>query len=54
MSFTTGIFLIVYDKMTPKLDEWEELKKGNIAVAIVMAGVAISYGIVVASVVHGH
>ena len=28
MSFTTGIFLLVYDKMTPQLDEWEELKKG--------------------------
>jgi|TARA_Y100000815_G_C13125412_1_gene418495 uncharacterized membrane protein YjfL (UPF0719 family) len=53
MSFTTGIFLLVYDKMTPQLDEWEELKKGNTAVAILMAGVCISYGIVVASVVHG-
>lgn len=53
MSFTLGIFFKVYDKMTPKIEEWEELKKGNMAVAVVMAGVAISYGIVVAAVVHG-
>jgi uncharacterized membrane protein YjfL (UPF0719 family) len=47
MSISMWILLTVYNKLTPGIDEMEELKKGNIAVAIVLAAVIISYGIVV-------
>jgi len=53
MSISLGILLAVYDKLTPRLDEMEELKKGNIAVAIVVAAVILSYGFVVGMIVHG-
>lgn len=52
MSLSMGILMFVWDKMTPRVDEWEELKKGNVAVAIVMAAVILTFGIVVASVLH--
>ncbi len=50
LSAALGILLKVWDKITP-IDEWEELKKGNIAVAIVTAAVIISLAIVVASAI---
>jgi uncharacterized membrane protein YjfL (UPF0719 family) len=53
MSLSLGILLAVYDKLTPRIDEWEELKKGNIAVAIVLAAVILAYGFVVGMIVHG-
>lgn len=46
MSLTLGILLKVYDLMTP-IDEWEEIKKGNIACAILMGAVIMSFGLVV-------
>lgn len=49
MSISLGILLKVYDMMTP-IDEWEEVRKGNIACAIIMAAVVLSFGIVVAMV----
>jgi uncharacterized membrane protein YjfL (UPF0719 family) len=33
------------------VDEWEELRKGNLGIAIVMAAVIIGFAIVVASMV---
>lgn len=39
--------LNVLDKITKDIDEMEELKKGNVAVAIVMAGVLIAVSFVV-------
>ncbi len=50
MSISLGILLKVYDMMTP-INEWEEIRKGNIACAIIMAAVVLSFGIVVAMVV---
>ncbi|MGI5844879.1 MAG: DUF350 domain-containing protein [Candidatus Xenobium sp.] len=52
MSLSLGLLMFVWDKMTPRIDEWEELKKGNVAVAIVMAAVILTFGIVIASVLH--
>jgi uncharacterized membrane protein YjfL (UPF0719 family) len=52
MSLSLGLLMFVWDKMTPRVDEWEELKKGNVAVAIVMAAVILTFGIVIASVLH--
>lgn len=51
MSIALGILLKVYDIMTP-IDEWEEIRKGNIACAIIMAAVIIAFGMVVAFSMH--
>jgi uncharacterized membrane protein YjfL (UPF0719 family) len=41
-----GILLRVFDWLTP-INEWEEIKKGNSAVAIIMAAVVVALGIAV-------
>jgi uncharacterized membrane protein YjfL (UPF0719 family) len=41
-----GILLHVFDWITP-IDEWEEIKKGNISVAIIMAAVVLALGIAI-------
>ena len=41
--------LRIFDKMTPGIDEMEEIKKGNAAVGILMAAVVISIATVVQS-----
>jgi uncharacterized membrane protein YjfL (UPF0719 family) len=46
MSVSLGLLLKVFDLLTP-IDEWEEIKKGNVSVAIILAAVIIAFGIVV-------
>ena len=41
-----GILLRVFDWVTP-IDEWEEIRKGNISVAIIMAAVVLALGIAI-------
>lgn len=48
MSLSLTILVKVWNRITP-IDEWEELKKGNIAVAIVLAAVIIAFAIVISS-----
>lgn len=50
MAVALGILIKAWDWITP-VDEWEELKKGNIAVAIVTAAVILSLAIVIAAAV---
>ncbi len=50
MSIALSMCIKVWNWITP-VDEWEELKKGNLAVAIVMAAVIIGFAIVVAAAV---
>ena len=50
MALSFGILLKVYDWMTP-VDEWEEIKKGNISIAILMGCVIISFAIVIANII---
>ncbi|HEY9206375.1 MAG TPA: DUF350 domain-containing protein [Candidatus Methanoperedens sp.] len=45
--------LNVLDKLTKEVDEFEELKKGNVAVAMEMAGVIITVAIIIQSGVMG-
>jgi len=47
------IAINVLDKITKNIDEMEELKKGNVAVAILMAGVLIAVSFVVQAGVSG-
>ena len=50
-----GIYLALYilDKLTDKLHEFEEIKKGNIAVALEMAGMIIAVAVIIQSGVIG-
>ncbi len=41
-----GILIRVFDRLTP-IDEWEEIKKGNLSAAIIMAAVILALGIAV-------
>lgn len=37
----------VFEKLTRGIDEWEELKKGNVAVAILMSSIVLSVALMV-------
>ncbi len=41
-----SIAYVVLDKMTPGLNEWEELKKGNVAVALLWSVFTLAVAIV--------
>ena len=43
----------IFDLATTKIDEWEEIKNGNYAVAIVISSVIISVGYVIGAAI-GH
>lgn len=45
------ITLKLFDWATPELNEWEEVRKGNIAVGILLAAVVLGAAWVVSSVV---
>jgi uncharacterized membrane protein YjfL (UPF0719 family) len=46
LAFGLGILLWVFDWLTP-VDEWEEIRKGNMSVAVVMAAVILALGIAI-------
>lgn len=50
MAVSLALLMKVWDWITP-INEWEELKKGNIAVAIVTGAVIVSLAIIIASAV---
>ena len=43
----------IFDLATTKIDEWEEIKKGNMAVAVVIASLILSVGYVIGAAI-GH
>lgn len=53
-SVSMGIGIIITLKMftisTRRIDEWEEIKKNNLSMAIILAALILSLGYVVASV----
>lgn len=53
MGVGTGLAIKIFDLFTPGVDEMDELKKGNMAVAVVLAAVVLSVGMVIAMAVHG-
>jgi len=53
MSLALGLCIKIWNWLTP-IDEWEELKKGNLAVAIVTAAVIIAFGMVVSAAITPH
>ena len=50
MAISLAVMLKVFDWLTP-VNEWEEMKKGNVAIAIVMASVIISAAIVIGNTI---
>lgn len=46
MAIALGLLVKIFSKITP-INEWEEIKKGNIGVAIIMAAVIIGTALVV-------
>jgi len=54
VSMALGIVIAIklFDLATPRLDEWELITKGNLAMAIVLAAIVLSVGLVIASAVH--
>ena len=50
MGLAMTLFVWLWSRITP-IDEWEELKKGNLAVAIVVAAALIGFAMVVSSAV---
>jgi uncharacterized membrane protein YjfL (UPF0719 family) len=55
-SISMGLGIIIALKMfclsTRNVDEWELIKKGNMAMAVILAAVVISLGIVISSAIH--
>jgi len=45
--------LMIFDKLTANVNEFEELKKGNVAVALEMAGVIIAVALIIQSGIVG-
>lgn len=45
------ITLKMFDLATSKVDEWELVKQGNLSIAIILASVIISLGLVVSSAI---
>jgi uncharacterized membrane protein YjfL (UPF0719 family) len=50
MALSLWILLSIFTWLTP-VDEWDELKKGNLAIAIVMASVIIGFALVISSAI---
>lgn len=46
MGIALGIGLKIYDRLTP-INEWEEIKKGNIGPAIIISSVIMAFAIVI-------
>jgi uncharacterized membrane protein YjfL (UPF0719 family) len=55
-SVSMGIGIIItlklFDLSTRNVDEWELIKQGNMAMAIILASVIIALGIVVSAAIH--
>ena len=52
MGISMGLVIKIYDFLTPGLDELDELRKGNMAVGIVLASVILATGYVIGAVFH--
>ncbi|QDT24428.1 DUF350 domain-containing protein [Gimesia chilikensis] len=54
VSMGLGIIIAIkmFDLSTKDVDEWELVKQGNIPIAIILASMIISLGIVVSAAIH--
>ncbi len=52
LAIVAPIALKIFDWMTKDIDEVEELKKGNMAVGLILFGVILGISLVVAAAIH--
>ncbi len=54
VSMAIGIIIALkmFDLSTPRVDEWELVKQGNIPIAIIFASLILAVGYVIAACVH--
>jgi len=50
MAIALSILVVIFSRITP-INEWEEIKKGNISVAIILAAVIIGTALVIGLIV---
>ena len=50
-AFGVGIALKVFDYLSTDIDEWEEIKKGNICVSLIFISLIVMVGLLVYKVI---
>ena len=50
-AFAMGLSIKVFDWMSKDINEWEEIKKGNIGVALIFVAMILSVGLVLYKVI---
>ena len=50
-AFGVGIALKVFDYLSTDIDEWEEIKKGNIGVSLIFISLIVMVGLLVYKVI---
>ncbi|MCG2715962.1 MAG: DUF350 domain-containing protein [Candidatus Marinimicrobia bacterium] len=50
-SFGIGLAIKVFDWLSTDIDEWEEIKKGNIGVALIIISIILMIGLLVYKVI---
>ncbi len=50
-SFGVGLAIKVFDLLSKDIDEWEEIKKGNIGVALIIVSLILIVGLLVHKVI---
>jgi uncharacterized membrane protein YjfL (UPF0719 family) len=50
-AFGVGIALKVFDWLSTDIDEWEEIKKGNMGVALIFVSLIVMVGLLVYKVI---
>ena len=50
-SFGVGLAVKVFDLLSTNIDEWEEIKKGNIGVALIIVSLILMVGLLVYKVI---
>ena len=52
MSLAIIILLKAFDLSTPRVDEWQLIKEGNLPVAIIFAAMILALGYVIGQAIH--
>ena len=50
-AFSMGLAIKVFDWLSKDINEWEEIKKGNIGVALIFVAMILSIGLVLYKVI---
>jgi uncharacterized membrane protein YjfL (UPF0719 family) len=50
-AFSMALAIKVFDVMSKDIDEWEEIKKGNLGVALIFVAMILSVGLVLYKVI---